>query len=192
MKPPRWLASAALVTLGFGAARALRAEPPPSASSAPQASTPRAQPSERLRRRMERLLEGPGLHPSALSSSLPAPSASAAWLPELSRRWSEVAANRQARREKSRAALMRELGGRLQDPRVRAELALHSQRVAELGRLEFLANNARAGEQRDKLLRRIEKLRAHEAARHGRSLAKLEAAAERPSPAPAVSGGARP
>jgi hypothetical protein len=113
----------------------------------------------------------------------PATSASVAWaLPsasagsptaELARKWSELAATRLKDSNQERAALIKGVGARLQDPRVQAELALHTKRVAELQRLEFLARNARTGSQRDKLLGRIAKLVELEARRHRRHLARL-------------------
>lgn len=113
----------------------------------------------------------------------PATTASVAWaLPsassgsptaELARKWSELAAARLKDSNQDRAALLRAVGARLQDPRVLAELALHTKRLAELQRLEFLARNARTGAQRDKLLGRITKLVELEARRHRRHLARL-------------------
>jgi hypothetical protein len=70
---------------------------------------------------------------------------------------------------------VRQLGQRLSDPRVKDELKLHVTRVAELTRLQFLAQNARTGAQRDKLLARIAKLSAREAERHQKQLTKLSA-----------------
>jgi hypothetical protein len=187
MKALRGLAGAAGLALTLGAAPALHADPPPR-GPAPSSSARHGDPGERLKERRDRLRERHGGKPSGLPSSLPAPSAShAAWLPELSRRWAEFAATRQVRREKHRAALTQELGARLQNPRVRAELALHSQRVAELHRAEFLAKNARSGAEREQLLARIEKLRARETARHQRSLARLAVPAGNAAPAPSGS-----
>lgn len=177
----RGLAALGAVGLALASAPALRADPPPPSASVGPRPPHSAEQQERLRRRMERLLER-AVAPSASASALPAPSASglpapsasgAAPLLELARRWAELSATREGRREKHRAELVREMGARLQDPAVRAELALHAQRVAELSRLEFLAKNARSGEQREKLLARIQKLLAREASRHQRSLRQL-------------------
>jgi hypothetical protein len=114
-------------------------------------------------------------------------------LAELARRWKAHGENRLERRERNRAALVRQLGDRLADPRVKDELKLHATRVAELARLQFLAENARTGAAREKLLARIGKLSAREAERHQKQLAKLTAAAGAPSgnatPAPS---GAKP
>jgi hypothetical protein len=63
---------------------------------------------------------------------------------------------------------VRQLGQRLSDPRVKDELKLHATRVAELARLRFLAENARTGAEREKLLARIGKLSAREAERVAR------------------------
>jgi hypothetical protein len=113
-------------------------------------------------------------------------------LAELARRWKALGENRLERRERSRAALVRQLGPHLSDPRVKDELKLHATRVAELARLRFLAENARTGARREQLLARISKLSAREAERHQKQLAKLVAAAGVPSTggpsAPAPSG----
>lgn len=68
---------------------------------------------------------------------------------------------------------------------MRAELAKHGKRLAELNRLQFLAANARSGEARDKLLARIQKLQERELSRHQQQLAKLTAGSV---PAPSSSG----
>jgi hypothetical protein len=189
MKGWRWAVCLGIAGLALIATPSLRAEPPPAGSS----SAPRGAHSvgrKELRQRVEQLLERHRASPSALPSSLPLPhpsaSASAAWLPDLSRRWAELAATREARREKNRAALVRELGARLEDAAVRAELSLHAQRLAELTRLEFLARHARTGEQRAQLLGRIQKLQAKEATRHRLRLAKLAPPA---AAAPSASSG---
>ncbi len=123
------------------------------------------------------------------SASVPAPSGSvppaapfgsagpgAERLAELARRWRALGENRLERRERNRAALVRQLGQRLSDPQVKGELKLHATRTAELTRLRFLAENARSGAPRDKLLARITKLSARETERHQKQLAKLAAA----------------
>jgi hypothetical protein len=111
---------------------------------------------------------------------------------DLARRWRAFGESRLERREKNRAALVKELGPRLQDPRVQAEVKLHVTRVAELNRLEFLANNARTGADQAGLLGRVAKLRAKEEQRHRAKLAELAAApapsSSTPSPSPAPSG----
>jgi hypothetical protein len=192
MRLGRWLVGLGAVTLGLAAAPALRADPPsPPSRSVPSGSASPADPKGPLQERVERLLERRGSSPSSRPSSLPAPStlpapssSGPAWLPELSRRWAEVTRTRQARREKNRAALVHEVGARLQDPQVRAELGLHAQRVAELHRLEFLARNARSGEPRNRLLARIQKLQLREAKRHRLSMGKLAPPAGSAAPAP--------
>lgn len=138
--------------------------------------------------------------PSAAASSSAAPTAapSGSVLPgtarvaELARRWKALGENRLERRERNRAALVRELGQRLSDPQVKDELKLHATRVAELARLQFLAENARTGAQREKLLGRIAKLSAREAQRHQKQLAKLAAAAGAPSGRTATAPSAAP
>jgi hypothetical protein len=180
----------ALVALALAVAPALRAEPPDERSPPPDRN-------ERLRRRLQDLIEKRAgdaeTAPSASAGSaapvtVPAPSG----LPtgpalELARKWAELASSRAARRARHRAALVRDFGARLQDPALKAELALHGKRLADLQRLEFLASNARSGAERDKLLERIHKLLAREAARHQQRLAKLAAAAPAPSAPPVTS-----
>jgi len=156
---------------------------------------PSAEPAhDRLQRRLERLRErAAGAHGTArpASSSLPASSASPAindrLHAELSRKWAALAATRQARRERHRAALLHEVGGHLSEPEVKAELALHASRVADLARIEFLAQNARAGAERQKLLARVAKASERETARHEHRMARLLAQA-----APAASNGSAP
>lgn len=181
--------AAALVALALtlGAAPALRADPPPSPAQPTEASSRRQDRNERLRRRLEHLLEKgaagapsaapSGAVPSAEPGALPAPAGSiGAPALELARKWAELASSRAARGSRHRAALVRDFGERLQDPALRAELAVHSKRLAELRRLEFLAKNARTGAERDKLLSRIQRLVEREAARHRQRLLDLTSA----------------
>jgi hypothetical protein len=158
---------------------------------APSSHHPQGHP--RLRERVEQLrARVAALSSSAAPSSTPAasvappPSAvpSFGHADELSRKWAALAATRPARRERHRAELMRAVGTRWSDPQAYAELKLHAKRVAELGRLEFLAQNARQGADRDQLLARIAKLSAREAERHRQRLARLAAA---PAPSTATS-----
>jgi hypothetical protein len=100
---------------------------------------------------------------------------------ELARRWRAFAESRHERRERHRAALVRELGQRLSDPQIKAELKLHSTRVAELSRMRFLAENSRTGRAREQLLERIEKLSARETSRHKGRMASLLSARPLPS-----------
>ena len=204
MKPTLLAAVAVLaMPFSFGLARVLHAETPapPSASAQPP-RTP-----EELRRHLERELErhGAKLPPlpsgSAPPPALPSPSASSSsgnLQDDLARRWAELSSTRLQRRDRHRAALIQEVGARLNDPGVQAELSLHATRLAEIARLQFLAQNARSGAQRDKLLLRITKLSEREAERHRRRLLKL-GAFEAPSasasavtaPAPSASGAPR-
>jgi hypothetical protein len=178
-----WLLLASGVSLAV--APALRADVTPAPSSSHHPSR------ERLRQRLEQLRErAAALPPGAAGSTNPPLGASAAPLgaplpsalprlaraEELSRRWAALAAARQARREQHRAELVREVGARLSDPEVGAELKQHAKRLAELARLEFLAQNARQGKDRDQLLARISKLTARETERHRRRIARLTAA----------------
>jgi hypothetical protein len=87
--------------------------------------------------------------------------------------------------------VVREFGQRLSDPAVRAELALHATRMAELSRAQFLAQNARTGAARDKLLARVAKLSERETARHRARLARLVPAASAAPPASSSSQPAR-
>lgn len=169
------------------------------ADVAPGPGAPRPAPSARLEQRLERLQQRAAALASGLPSAFPAPSGSAAptgsvalralSLEELAKRWSERLATRQQRREQHRALLVRELGQHLSDPDVKAELALHSTRLAELARVEFLAQNARSGEARTRLLARVAKLSAREAARHRARMSKLLASSAAIAPSAAPSGG---
>jgi hypothetical protein len=62
-----------------------------------------------------------------------------------------------------------------------AEVKLHATRVADLARATFLAQNARTGTQRDKILERIRTLSTREAARHQKQMAALISAAAAPA-----------
>lgn len=172
-----WLLATGTLVLSF--APALKADVP-------------AQP-ERIERRLERMREeaaaaiasGARPAPSAAGaasanppgSAGPTPSSISALKDELLRKWAELSATRRERRERHRAELVREVGQRLSDPAVKAELALHATRVAELNRAQFLAQNARTGAAREKLLARVAKLSEREGARHRAQLAQILAAA---------------
>jgi len=187
------LASAAAVLIG---ARALRAQ-----DVAPSA---RRHDAEQLREHLRQLREHARELASAMpeSSAVPAPSIGA--LPgraELDWRWNKLARLRHERRLQQRAELTREFGARLDDPAAPAELRLHARRVAELGRVEFLAQNTRQGADRAALLARVAKLLAHENERHRKRLAQLTSAsapgasassAPPKAPAPRPSGEVRP
>jgi hypothetical protein len=187
-----WLLATGTLVLGF--APTLRADVVPSP--------------ERIQRRLERMREqaaaaasgarpasSNGAAPSASppSSAGPIPSGVNALRAQLLQKWAELSATRRERRDRHRAELMREVGPRLSDPAVKAELALHATRVAELGRAEFLAQNARTGATREKLLARVAKLSEHETTRHRARLAKLLAAAPSAASAtPAASAATKP
>jgi hypothetical protein len=170
----------------LGASSPTLAEPPGNDATRARTLEQRA---ERAAERLRQLaVPGPSASapPAGSAPTLPAaPSGSvvpgAAHLADLARRWKALGENRVERRERSRAALVRQLGPRLSDPRVKDELKLHATRVAELTRLRFLAENARSGATRQQLLARIAKLSAREAQRHEKQLAKLAAAAGVPS-----------
>lgn len=202
---------ASLAVLAVGPA--LLADPPAPGSAAPaDAAGARDRVLKRLRERglvlpsgstvppLPSLLAPPSSSvPSAPSGSGAAPVPSAGRLHEqLARQWQKLAESRHERRERHRAALVRELGQRLSDPQIKAELKLHATRVAELSRLKFLADNARTGAQRDKLLSRIDTLSNRETQRHRARMAKLLGARPMPSgsgaplPVPAPSAGPKP
>jgi hypothetical protein len=201
MKKLFWLSAAAALVLGFSPI--LRADLAPDNEPA-QARQERMQRRiERLRERAASLASGLALPSgSALQATPPAPSSSATLAPgaalreELARKWAELAATRLERRERHRATLIKDVGPRLSDPVVQDELRLHSTRLAELSRAEFLAQNARSGAAREQLLARVTKLSSREAARHRKQMAKLLAAppqaAASPSAGPAASAEARP
>jgi hypothetical protein len=190
---------AAVLLVGLGLARALRADEPAGSAAAPAPSSAE-EPSrrqERLGQRLERLRQRALELASAVpaDSATPLPSGSATPTPglaqsqELLQRWAELAATRQARREQHRAELQRELGELAADPEIAAELRLHAQRVSDLARVAFLAKNARSGQQREQLLARVSKLVAREASRHRQALARL---AKRKAPATEKPSGATP
>lgn len=189
MKPRVWVLGLGLLAL---AAPALSEGPEPSGRP------PHAR--ERLRQELERRAAGlASALPSGLALPSAAPPASGSAAPslpglsldELARKWRERAATREVRRTQHHAELVRELGPRLEEPAVKAELALHARRLAELGRIEFLAQNARSGDAREALLGRVSKLLERERRRHRRALERLAvpaASAAPSSPAPAASG----
>jgi hypothetical protein len=173
----------------LAAPAALSADPPPTPSTASPASGAARRPLEGSRERiLERLRErglalpsGSGAAPmpsfsAPLGSAGPAASNAAAITEELGRKWRALTATRLERRERHRAALVRELGQRLSSPHVKAELKLHATRIAELSRIQFLAENARRGAEREKLLTRVKRLRDRENERHQKRIAVLASA----------------
>jgi len=180
-----WLVAAGAVALALGFAPKLWADLAPGPNDAPRETR-----DQRLRQRLEHLRDrAAGLasgFPHALPSAAAAPSSSAGpanLADELARKWAERVATRQERREHHQAELAREIGAHLNDPEIQAELKLHATRLADLARVEFLAQNARRGPDREKLLARVTRLFAREGGRHHARMAKLLA---QPS-APAVS-----
>ncbi len=201
MKRHGWLLAVSAVALGLGFAPKLWADLAPG----PHDSATRE---ERLRQRVERLREhaaalASGL-PHAAASGAPAPSGSAVAAPsgstgaggsraeELVRRLAELAATRHDRRELHRAAIERMFGAHLSDPAVAAELKLHAIRTADLARVEFLAQNAREGAARQKLLARVAQLSAKERERHARRMSKVMGAARAAAPPPAAPNAGAP
>lgn len=178
-----WLLGAA--ALGLVLAPGVRADVAP--GPGPRPVRPAA--SGQLEQRLERLQQRAAAWASALPSASAAPSAAAGFSPQsLAQKWAARLATRQERREQHRAALLQQLGQHLSEPQVKAELALHATRLAELARIEFLAQNARSGEAQRQLLTRVAKLSTREAQRHQLRLAKLlgKEAAPAPSSAPSV------
>lgn len=186
MKRLGWWLGAAALTLAF--APGLRADVPP--GPRPQSPAPSARLEQRLERLQQQAAAWASALPSGAASAAPPGSAVAHALSpqELAQKWAALLATRQERRQQQRAALQQQLGQHLSEPQVKAELALHATRLAELGRIEFLAQNTRSGEARSKLLARVAKLSTREAERHRLRLAKLLArgAAATPSAAPAA------
>ena len=202
-----------LSVAAFTAFVVLAAAPARSADPTPAPSADRAAFERERERVLERLRERGLPVPSASGAParpllLPAPSGSNALPPlplpsgaalreELSRKWRALSESRLERRERHRAALVRELGQRLSDPQIKDELRLHATRVAELARIQFLTENGRTGAEREKLLERITKLSARETARHRSRMAALlgaralpsGSAAAPPTPSTAPSGG---
>jgi hypothetical protein len=178
----------------LAATPALSADPPPTAPSAAPASGSAPRPLEARERILERLRERglalpsasgaaplPSLSGAPFGSAGPAASNAAAVAEELGRKWRALTATRHERRERHRAALVRELGQRLSDPQVKAELKLHATRIAELSRIQFLAENARRGVERERLLSRVAKLMARENERHRKRIAALSGVPAAPS-----------
>jgi hypothetical protein len=84
----------------------------------------------------------------------------------------KVRETRKDRREELRKAVKDKWGGDLvKKPKVRAELALHAQRMAKINHMEFLAKD----NDKDQLLERIQKLRDKEKARHEKRMEALKA-----------------
>ncbi len=178
MKRHGWWLTAGALALGLGFAPQLRAELAPGPNDAPRPSH-----QEEVRRQLEQLRQ----HAASLASALPrppgsgeaaAPSSSAAapsnpLALELAKKWADIVATRHERRERHRAELAQQLGARVSDPAVLAEVKLHTTRQAELARASFLAQNARQGAQRDKILQRIAKLSERENQRHRGHMDKL-------------------
>ncbi len=186
MKQRGWLTALGLAVLL--APPVASAEGPATVPSATDARPHRFQASERdavLQRLREQGIELPSalpplpVVPSASGSAAP-PSSAAALAEDLTRKWRAFTASRHVRRAEHHAALVRELGSHLQDPAVKEELRLHSVRAAELARIRFLAENARQGAERQKLLTRVEKLTERESRRHSRRLATLAGTKEGP------------
>jgi hypothetical protein len=174
------------------------------AAETPAASGAHAKPRsgpwrERLQREKDRALEAlrqstPASASAVSSGVLQVPSAALELAPRLRQKWQELSLDRPQRARERRARLRQQLGVALSVPDVRRELELHARRNAELRRLRFLAENARSGQQREKLLARIQRLTKLEDERHERRIAELRAALPIASAAPALpnAGGAKP
>jgi hypothetical protein len=203
VRRPGWVLAIGVVALGLGLAPRLRADLAPGPNDGPHA--PRESPEQRLQRRerLERLRAGlASAFPRLPTAPAPAPSGSVAALSsaralELAQKWAELVATRHERRERHRAELVRELGARVSDPAVIAEVKLHTTRQAELERANFLALNARRGAEREKILARIAKLSGLENARHRVRMEKLfgpsnAGAASAPAPSSAAAPSSAP
>lgn len=190
----RWARVFAATVSALAISPQLRAEDP----TPTPAGSVRPHDAQRIRERLERLRERAAALASAAPSATgsgPAPVPSAlekASTAELAQRWAALAELRRARREKRRAELRDEVGRRLAEPSVAAELQLHERRLAELGRIEFLAQNARQGAERTQLLSRVARLTARETERHRRRLATLALRAASSASAPPVPRGEAP
>jgi hypothetical protein len=119
-------------------------------------------------------------------------------LPDLKERLAKWHASREERQREHRRSLFSRWGARAHQPSSVAELRLHAQREARLTRLEEVAGTERSGEERQRLLDKLDKLREREKERHERAMQRLALAtpgasaapsAAAPSAAPATSGG---
>jgi hypothetical protein len=104
---------------------------------------------------------------------------------ELKKQLEELKSLRDDRRYEQRAFIRRHWGRAMHKPDVREELERHARRLARLQRLEVVAATERTGDQRKKLIERIEKLRTQENERHEEVMKKL--VPEGPTPEPSAS-----
>jgi hypothetical protein len=116
---------------------------------------------------------------------------------ELKKKLEEWRAARDDRRKEHRARLMSRHGSALGKPEVSAELRVHAQRMARLARMEEIAGTEKTGDDRQKLLDKIDKLRKQENDRHERAMDRLTAGGAAPTPsgiasAPAAAASAPP
>lgn len=104
--------------------------------------------------------------------------------------WKEA---REKRREEQRKMLISRWGAAIVKPTVAGELRLHAQRLARLQRFEELIATEKKGDERVRLLDRVQKMREREDSRHERAMQRLsqgtsaEASAEGSAAAPNAS-----
>jgi hypothetical protein len=92
---------------------------------------------------------------------------------ELKKKLEELKSLRNDRRSDQRAFLRQRWGGAVHKPDVKEELERHARRLARLQRLEVVVATERTGDQRKRLIDRIERMRAIENKRHETAMTKL-------------------
>lgn len=92
---------------------------------------------------------------------------------ELKRKLEGLRLLRNERRHDQRAFLRQRWGNTVDKPDVKQELELHARRLARLQRLEVVVATERTGDQRKRLIARIERMRALENKRHETAMTKL-------------------
>lgn len=108
---------------------------------------------------------------------------------ELKKQLEELRLLRNDRRNEQRASLRQRWGESAHKPDVKDELERHARRLARLQRLEVIAATERTGDQRKRLIARIEQLRTLEDKRHEQAMKKL---APEASAGPEASASAAP
>ena len=101
---------------------------------------------------------------------------------ELKKKLEEWRAARDDRRKDHRARLMSRYGNALGKPDVNSELRRHGERLARLARMEEVVGTEKTGDERQKLLDRIDKLRKYENDRHQRAMERLTSGSAAPTP----------
>lgn len=111
---------------------------------------------------------------------------------ELKKQLEEFKALQADRRADQRALLHRRWGQAVQKPDVKDELERHARRLARLQRLEVVVATERTGDQRKRLIERIERMRTQENTRHEEAMKKLVPEGAAPADASAVAAPAAP